>query len=157
MKAYLTLRNAVAAAVAIGVAAAASANMAAAATIVSEVPFQRHLQLTCVTGNSSCSGIIGPVAVKQRLVIQFVSCTGDGGVGSTLRNFSASVADNTKLVGRHYIAPTYRSAEEPYIYVASQPILLTVPEGNILVLSSVSIGGTFNVACGVSGVRQTFQ
>ena len=156
MKAYLTLRNAVAATVAIGV-AAASASMAAAETLISEVPFQRHLNLTCFPDGSGCNGNIGPVAAKQRLVIQFVSCTGDGAANSTLRNFSASVHDTTKLLGKHYIAPTYRSPEEPYIYLASQPILLTVSEGNILVLSSVSIGGTFNVACGVSGVRQRFQ
>ena len=94
---------------------------------------------------------------KQRLVIQFVSCTGDGGTGTTLRNFAATITMNGNTLMRHYIAPTYRSAADPYICVASQPMLLTVFPGNILTLSSVSIGGTFNVNCGISGARQKFQ
>ena len=157
MQTFLAIRNTLTTAVTFGFAAAASASMAAAATVVSETPFQQHVQLTCVTGNSSCSAIIGPVANKQRLIIQFVSCTGDGETGSTLRNFAATVQDGMTLIAKHYIAPTYRSPEDPYTYIASQPILLTVSEGRILILSSVSIGGTFGVACGISGVRQRLQ
>jgi hypothetical protein len=157
MKTYPRSRNAaLAAAMAIGVVAIA-AGQAAGATVVSEAPLQRHLQLTCVTGNSSCNKNLGPVPANERWVIQFVSCTGDGGFGTTLRNFSAMVTAGGKLVVRHYIAPTYRSAAEPFIYVASQPMLLTVSEGNVLSLGSVSVGGTFNVACGISGVRQKLQ
>jgi hypothetical protein len=161
MKAYRASRNAaVTAAVAIGVAAAAVGWSASAeAAIISEVPFQRHLQLTCNATNSSCSGSLVPVPAKERLVIQFVSCTADGAfdVNARLRNFSLTLSTATKLLGHHYIAPTYRSAELPYVYVASQPMVLTALAGNVLTVGAVSTGGIFNVACGLSGVKQTFQ
>jgi hypothetical protein len=161
MKAYLTSRNAaVAAAVAIGVAAAAAGGQTASAQgAVVEVPFQRHLQLTCNSNNTSCFGSLLPVAAKERLVIQFVSCTAEGpsDVNARLQNFSLSVSAGTKLLGHHYIAPTYRSAELPYIYVASQPMVLTALAGNVLTVGAVSTGGVFGVKCGLSGVRQKFQ
>lgn len=162
MKAYLTSRNAaLAAAVAIGVAAGAAGKIttAEAAALVSEVPFQRHFQLTCNTGNTSCFRSLPPVPANERLVIQFVSCTGDGAfdVNARLRNFSLSVSAGTQLLGHHYIAPTYRSAELPYVYVASQPMVLTALPGNVLTLGAVSSGGIFGVACGLSGVKQKFQ
>jgi hypothetical protein len=160
MKAYLTSRNAaVAAAVAIGVAAAAAGGQTASAQgAVVEVPFQRHLQLTCNSNNTSCFGSLLPVAARERLVIQFVSCTAEGASGPNemLRNFSVNVAAGTKLVGKHYIAPTYRSAALPSIHVASQPMLLTALAGNVVILEAVAVGSIFNVACGLSGVRQKF-
>jgi hypothetical protein len=162
MKAYRTSRNAaVAAAVAIGVAAAAAGQTASAeaAALISEVPFQLHLVLTCNTNNTSCFRSIAPVPAKERLVIQFVSCTGDGAfdVNARLRNFSLTVTAGTRVLGHHYIAPTYRSAELPFVYVASQPMLLTALAGNVLSVGAVSTGGIFNVACGLSGVKQKFQ
>ena len=109
MKAYLTSRNAaVVAAVAIGVtvAAAGLTTSAEAATLVSEAPFQRHLDLTCNATNSTCFRSVGPVPANERWVIQFVSCTADGSSdpNHTLRNFTLTVSTGTQVLGHHYIA-----------------------------------------------------
>ena len=162
MKAYLTSRNAaVVAAVAIGVtvAAAGLTTSAEAATLVSEAPFQRHLDLTCNATNSTCFRSVGPVPANERWVIQFVSCTADGSSdpNHTLRNFTLTVSTGTQVLGHHYIAPTYRSGPPQVIYVASQPMVLTALTGNMLTLTGLSVGPIFSVKCGMSGVRQKFQ
>jgi hypothetical protein len=134
----------------------ASVEAAPAAVVVSETPFQSSVQLTCNVNSTSCFGRLPPAKANEQLAIQFISCTASNGVDASLRYFNALVTDSkvTKQLGLHYLAPSYRSAEPPYDYIVSQPVVLTVGPTNILHLSVTSIGTVVNVQCGVSGVRQ---
>jgi hypothetical protein len=137
----------------------ASVEAAPAAAVVSEVPFQTSLQLTCNSNSTSCSGRLPAVRENEQLAVQFVSCRAGTGVDAQLQNFSVLVTDSkiTKQLGLHYLAPTYQSPGPPHFYVVSQPIVLTVGPTNILHLSVVSVGFVGGVDCGVSGVRQKLR
>jgi hypothetical protein len=130
-----------------------------AAKVVSEAPLQRALTLgSCNDNNTTCFGHFPLVAAGERWLIQFVSCTIDAAKTSTFRNFSAQVADakGTKLLASHYIAPTYQSNRDNGIgvYVASQPMVLTVGPNTILYMVASSVGAVAGGRCYVSGLRQ---
>jgi hypothetical protein len=134
---------------------AASEAAAPAASVISETPFQRFVELPC-TG-SYCRATLPAVVPTERLVIQFVSCNAVMTVAGALRNFDVSVTDPklTRLFGGHYIAPTYESSGAIIHYVASQPMLLTVEASRVLNFeTNSSTGDIISAACGVSGVRQ---
>jgi hypothetical protein len=139
---------------------AASSEAAPAAAVVSEVPFSSFIQLvTCNSNNTTCFNHLPRVPPKQQLAIQFVSCTIDTAAAATFRDFSVQVTDaaSTKLLGIHFIAPTYQSdrLNGVAVYVASQPMVLTVKADSILYLVANAIGSLGGGRCAVSGVRQT--
>lgn len=133
-----------------------------AATVVSEAPFQKLVQMTTCNGsNTTCFARLARVPTSERWAIQFVSCTAETGATATFRNFSVQVADAamTKLLGVHFIAPTYQSdrLNSLAINVASQPMVLTAQPGNVIILAANSLGDMADVHCAVSGVRQRLR
>jgi hypothetical protein len=133
---------------------------APAATIVSETPYQSQVTLECNSASTTCVGRLAQVPATDRLAIQFVSCTAHGQVKAILRYFMMQITDAkvTRELGIHYIAPSYQSPADPYIYIVSQPIQLTAQPTNFVYLTATSTGaGIVNVRCGVSGVRQRLR
>ena len=134
----------------------ASVEAAPAAAVVSEVPFQTSVPLTCNSNSTSCFGRLPAARESEQLAVQFISCRASTGIGASLQHFTALVTDSkvTKQLGLHYLGPTYQSPGPPYYYVVAQPIVITVGPTNILHLSVVSVGTVVNVDCGISGLRQ---
>jgi hypothetical protein len=139
--------------------AAASAAAATRARVVSEAPFQKLLGLAC-TGDGpaqKCRARLPAVAVGERLVIQFASCIANTTLEGEMGPITAVVTNpqQTQLFAGHFIAPTFRGGAASTIHIASQPMLLTVDAGRILLLEAGAHGGTLSLAsCGLSGVRQ---
>ena len=133
---------------------------AAPATVGSEAPLQRFVQLTDCNAppSTTCVARVARVPANERWAIQFVSCTVDTAATATFRNFSIQIADAavTKLLGFHFIAPTYQSdrLNNVAVNVASQPVVLTAEPGNVIFLVAMSIGGMGSPQCAVSGVKQ---
>jgi hypothetical protein len=127
-----------------------------ARAVISEMPFQRFVQLTCRTP-STCTTMIGPVPAGERWALQFVSCVAAGSGDGVLRYFYLQVTDAkiTRQLGFHYVAPQFAGQREPArYYAASQPVVLAVEPTNRLVFAAVAIGNLEAPSCAVSGVKQ---
>ena len=136
-----------------------TAAASARARVLFEQPFQKLFGFTC-TGDGpaqKCRARLQAVAAGERLVIQFASCIANTTLGGQMGPITAVVTDTqlTALFAGHFIAPNFRGGAASTIHIASQPMLLTVDAGRVLLLEAAANGGTLSLAaCGLSGVRQ---
>lgn len=129
----------------------------AARKVVSEEPFTRYLRLECNSTSTTCVARLPAIPKGEQWSVQFLSCKAEGAVGASLRYFFLMVTNTavTRQIALHYFAPGYRSAEPPFYYVVSQPMVLTARAGNVLHFLANSVGSVFNVHCSMSALRQT--
>jgi hypothetical protein len=126
-----------------------------AAAVASEAPFQQLLQLECsdVDTQTICAASVPPVQLKQRLVLQFVSC--DVGATGQIGAFVRVVDRNNDAVAGHLLAPVSTSET---IATISQPMVLIASAGHGLeVRVGERSGNVSHALCGISGIRQELK